>query len=696
MAKDSKHQNRLANSQSPYLLQHASNPVDWYPWGDEAFEKAKEENKPIFLSIGYSTCHWCHVMEHESFEDSTVAAQMNKYFISVKVDREEMPEVDHLYMSVCQAMTGRGGWPLTIVMTPDKDPFFAGTYFPKQGRGKRPGMLQLIPSLANAWSTKQGEITKTIDRVQSYLTQVNTSSQGEEWDEAMIRDAFSQYASRFDPDYGGFGKAPKFPSPHNLIFLLRYSKLFGVATGKTMVEKTLHQMRLGGVFDHIGLGFHRYSTDKRWFLPHFEKMLYDQAMISMAFLEAYQLTSNEKYAKVAREIFTYVLRDMTDKDGGFYSAEDADSEGEEGIFYIWTQEELVKILGEDDGLKLAKTFGFIDGGNFFEEAGGHTTGNNIPYFQDDRETLAKNVDMSLDDFNAFIEKSRQKLFEVREKRIHPLKDDKILTDWNGLMIAALSQGGQILGDDVYIDAAKNAVKFVLESLRDKNGRLMKRSRLGKAGLQPHLDDYSFMVFGLLNLYEATFDPSYLASALELTEIMIEDFSDKNGGFFIGSKDAEKLMIRAKDSYDGAIPSGNSVAALNLFRLGKITGNTKWTDLGYSTLKAFTDKAKQSPTGFAHMLTAFMFDFKNPKEVVLVGDSNDPETQKTISAIRKNYSPNKVILFKDVSNPDALLQVAPWTKDHVMINGSPTFYICENFACKQPTTSLDLAMKYINE
>ena len=696
MAKDSKHQNRLADSQSPYLLQHASNPVDWYPWGDEAFEKAKKENKPIFLSIGYSTCHWCHVMEHESFEDSTVAAQMNKYFVSVKVDREEMPEVDHLYMSVCQAMTGRGGWPLTIVMTPDKDPFFAGTYFPKQGRGKQPGMLQLIPSLANAWSTKQGEITKTIDRIQSYLTEVNTSSQGEEWDEVMIRDAFSQYASRFDPDYGGFGRAPKFPSPHNMIFLLRYSKLFGDATGTSMVETTLHHMRLGGVFDHIGLGFHRYSTDKRWFLPHFEKMLYDQAMISMAFLEAYQLTSNEKYAKVAREIFTYVLRDMTDKDGGFYSAEDADSEGEEGIFYIWTQEELVKILGEDDGLKLAKTFGFIDGGNFFEEASGQTTGSNIPYFQDDRETLAKNLDMSLDDFNAFIEKSRQKLFEVREKRIHPLKDDKILTDWNGLMIAALSQGGQVLGDDVYIDAAKNAVNFVLESLRDDNGKLMKRSRLGKAGLQPHLDDYSFMVFGLLNLYEATFDPSYLASALELTEIMIEDFSDKNGGFFIGSKDAEKLMVRAKDSYDGAIPSGNSVGALNLFRLGKITGNTKWTDLGYSTLKAFTDMAKQSPTGFAHMLTAFMFDFKNPKEVVVVGDSNDPETQKIISAIRKNYSPNKIILFKDVSNPDALLQVAPWTEDHVMISESPTFYVCENFACKQPTISLDLAMKYMND
>jgi len=304
--------------------------------------------------------------------------------------------------------------------------------------------------------------------------------------------------------------------------------------------------------------------------------------------------------------------------------------------------------------------------------------------------------MTLDDFNVFVEKSRQKLFNVREKRIHPLKDDKILTDWNGLMIAALSQGGQVLGDEAYINAAKNAAGFVMKSLRDKKGKLMKRSRLGKAGLQPHLDDYSFMVFGLLNLYEATFDPSYLASALELTEIMVEDFADINGGFFIGSKDAEKLMIRAKDSYDGAIPSGNSVAAMNLFRLGKITGNTKWTDLGHKTLKAFTNQAKQSPTGFAHMLTAFMFDLKDPKEVVLVGDPNDPETQNMIRALRENYTPNKVVLFKDTSRPDALTKVAPWTKDHVMVNEKPTFYICENFTCKQPTTNLELAMKYLNE
>ena len=696
MAKETKHQNRLADSQSPYLLQHASNPVDWYPWGDEAFEKAKEENKPIFLSIGYSTCHWCHVMEHESFEDSTVAAQMNEYFVSIKVDREEMPEVDHLYMSVCQAMTGRGGWPLTIVMTPDKEPFFAGTYFPKQGRGQRPGMLQIIPSLANAWSLKQTEIRGSINKIKDYLVQINTSVPGDEWDETMIKEAFTQYASRFDPDYGGFGRAPKFPSPHNLILLLRYSKLYDDPTALNMVETTLHYMRLGGVFDHIGLGFHRYSTDKRWFLPHFEKMLYDQAMLSMAYLEAYQLTGNEKYAQVAREIFTYVLRDMTHKEGGFYSAEDADSEGEEGVFYIWSKEELIEILGPEDGSRMAKIFGFSDNGNFRDEASGKSTGNNIPYLPRNKDELAKKSGMSLDEFDGFVEMSRQQLFDVREKRIHPLKDDKILTDWNGLMIAALALGGQVLDEPDYITAAERAAGFVEKNLRDKKGRLMKRYRLGKAGLSPHLDDYSFMVWGLLNLYEATFDTEYLARAIEFTDIMNKDFSDENGGFFIGSKDAEKLMVRAKDSYDGAIPSGNSVAVMNLFRLSKITGSTQWVDLADKALKAFTKQARNSPTGFAHMLTGFMFDLKDPKELVIVADGKTPETQELIQQIRGNYSPNKVVLFKDMSDPDPLVEIASWTKAHSMMDGKPTFYVCENFSCKRPTTNIKTVLNYLNE
>ena len=460
----------------------------------------------------------------------------------------------------------------------------------------------------------------------------------------MIKEAFSQYASRFDPDYGGFGRAPKFPSPHNLILLLRYSKLYDEPTALNMVETTLHYMRLGGVFDHIGLGFHRYSTDKRWFLPHFEKMLYDQAMLSMAYLEAYQLTGNEKYARVAREIFTYVLRDMTHKEGGFYSAEDADSEGEEGVFYIWSKEELIEILGPEDGSRMAKIFGFSDNGNFRDEASGKSTGNNIPYLPRSKDELAKKSGMSIDEFDGFIEISRQQLFDVREKRIHPLKDDKILTDWNGLMIAALALGGQVLDEPEYITAAERAAGFVEKNLRDKKGRLMKRYRLGKAGLSPHLDDYSFMVWGLLNLYEATFDTEYLARAIEFTDIMNKDFSDENGGFFIGSKDAEKLMVRAKDSYDGAIPSGNSVAVMNLFRLSKITGSTQWVDLADKALKAFSKQARNSPTGFSHMLTGFMFDLKDPKELVIVADGDAPETQELIQQIRGNYSPNKVVLF----------------------------------------------------
>ena len=696
MPKSKTKPNKLINSQSPYLLQHAYNPVAWFPWSDEAFEKAKKENKPIFLSIGYSTCHWCHVMEHESFEDSTVAELMNQNFINIKVDREEMPEVDHLYMSVCQAMTGGGGWPLTIVMTPDKEPFFAGTYFPKVGRSKRPGMLQLIPSLANAWSSKQGEIQKSIDKIQDYLIRINTSTLGDEWDETIIRNAFSEYASRYDPDYGGFGRAPKFPSPHNLIFLLRYGKLYNETTSRSMVQKTLSKMRLGGIFDHIGLGFHRYSTDKRWFLPHFEKMLYDQALIAMAYIEAYQLTGSSEYANVADEIFTYVLRDMTDTNGGFYSAEDADSEGEEGIFYVWSQEQLINILGKKDGKTFTKIYGFNEYGNFHDEATGKLTGKNIPHFSIEKNLIAKSLGLNIKEFDSFIKSSRMKLFAEREKRIHPLKDDKILTDWNGLMIAALALGGQVLDNDSYLRAAKNSAEYVLESLRDKNGRLMKRSRLGKAGLDPHIDDYAFMVWGLLNLYEATFEITFLESAINLTEIMIEDFIDEDGGFFIGSKYSEKLLVRAKDSYDGALPSGNSVAVMNLFRIGRITGNEKWSEIADSTLRAFTVQAQKSPAGFSHMISAFMFDFKDPREIVIVTNKDDNKTKDILKKIQLSYSPNTIILYKNISDAEKIENIAPWIKDHQPLGEKITYYVCKNHSCKQPTTNLDIALKYLNE
>ena len=528
-------QNQLKDSQSPYLLQHASNPVDWFPWGETAFKKANKENKPIFLSIGYSTCHWCHVMEHESFEDSTIANLMNKNFVNIKVDREEMPEVDHLYMSVCQAMTGRGGWPLTIIMTPDKKPFFAGTYFPKESIGKRPGMMQLIPSIANAWINKKDEINASINRIENYLIEVNTTKQGENWKEDYITSAFRDFSMKFDSEFGGFGASPKFPSPHNLIFLIRYSKIYKDPNALKMVEITLDNMRLGGIFDHIGLGFHRYSTDKRWFLPHFEKMLYDQAMIAMAYLEAYQLTKKEKYANVADEIFTYVLRDMKYKKGGFFSAEDADSEGEEGTFYVWSKEELIQILGKEKGDKISKIYGFMNGGNFHDEASGQKTGKNIPYLSSNIDSLSKEFQMSKFEVEKLLIQSNKELFKARKRREHPLKDDKILTDWNGLMIAALALGGKILNNSDYTDAAINASKFIENNLKDNSNKLLKRYRNGKSGLSPHIDDYAFLTWGMLNLYDNTFELKYLEDAINLTKTMIEDFLDDNGGFLLEVK-----------------------------------------------------------------------------------------------------------------------------------------------------------------
>jgi len=696
MNEKSKTFNRLGQSHSPYLLQHATNPVNWYSWSDEAFATAKKENKPIFLSIGYSTCHWCHVMEHESFEDATIAKLMNNAFVNVKVDREEMPEIDNLYMSVCQAMTGRGGWPLTIVMTPEKKPFFAGTYFPREGRKGQPGMLQLIPSISNAWENKQNEILKSIDQVQNFLISVNTNTPGDNWDEDMIHEAFNQLRAQFDHEYGGFGNAPKFPSSHNLIFLVKYSAIYDNPDALTMVERTLKHMRLGGIFDHIGLGFHRYSTDARWFLPHFEKMLYDQAMNSIAYLEAYQITKDKNYANIADEIFSYVFRDMQDQEGGFFSAEDADSEGEEGTFYIWAEQELVDVLGPKNGNIMSKIYGFTKIGNFLDEASGERNGKNIPYLRKEKSLLAKEMNLSLDSINQIIESSRIKLFEKRIHRIHPMKDDKILTDWNGLMIAAIAKGGAVLNNEKYIKAAENAANFIYNNLQKSDGRLMKRFRKGESGLEPHIDDYSFMIWGLISLYESTFNTLYLSRALILSKIMIEDFLDENGGFFIGSKYAEKLMVRTKNSYDGAIPSGNSVAVMNFFKLGKITGNPEWTTIANSTLKAFSHQAKKSPTGFTHMLSGFLFDKKDSKVLVIVLDQRLHNTQKIIEKIRGKYYPNLTVIIKEITNTNLIKNIAPWLDTYSLIENKPTYYLCENFTCKQPTTNLEIALNSLNE
>jgi len=678
--------NRLSNEQSPYLLQHADNPVDWYPWGKEAFEKAKELDRPIFLSIGYSTCHWCHVMEHESFEDDSVAKLLNDSFISIKVDREELPEIDHVYMSVCQAMTGGGGWPLTIVMTPEKEPFFAGTYFPKDKRGGRSGLFQILPMIADAWTSKRQDIMTSVGQVKNYLNQLNSKPAGNNFSTELITRAYDQFRNGFDEEYGGFFRAPKFPSPHNLIFLMRYYHSFDNKIALDMATKTLKQMRLGGIYDHIGFGFHRYSTDRHWFVPHFEKMLYDQAMIAMAYTEAYHITGDEIFAQTAREIFTYVLRDMTASEGGFYSAEDADSEGEEGKFYIWTEQEITEVLGKDYSKEFNDVFSITTSGNYRDESSGKETRLNIPHL--------KNYNAN---GNNELESAREKLFNVREKRIHPLKDDKILTDWNGLMIAALAKAAIVLDEPVYLDAAEKAAEFALHSISDGE-RLLKRYRNGVAALDAHLDDYAFMAWGLLELYEATFAIKYLSQALDLMNIMVEDFwDDKNGGFFLGSDQSEKLIVRSKTAYDGAIPSGNSVAVMNMVKLTRITGNTNWAELAEKTIRAFSEDVNRVPTGYTLMLTAFMFDTQNSKEIVIVGDSRDRNTKRFLHTIRAGYAPHKVLLFKDTAgNDNKLEQLASWTSTQNSINGKPTAYVCKNFACNQPTSDLQTALSFINE
>ena len=693
MKNQSKSLNRLSKSQSPYLLQHASNPVDWYPWSEEAFNIAKKKNKPIFLSIGYSTCHWCHVMEKESFEDQIVAKKMNDTFINIKVDREEMPEVDHLYMSVCQAMTGRGGWPLTIIMTPDKEPFFSGTYFPKNTKGSIPGMLQLIPSLNNAWLYRQHEIIKSIKNIKNYLINNTSFSSGKNLSETTIHRAAIQFQKRFDNENGGFGSAPKFPSSHNLIFLINYSFIYRNTEILNMVEKTLQKMRLGGIFDHIGLGFHRYSTDKKWFLPHFEKMLYDQAMNAMAYLEAYHFTKKMEYAKVASEIFTYVLRDLKSEEGGFFSAEDADSEGEEGTFYLWTEKELLEILG-DTGPIIAKIYGFNRAGNFLDESTGKRNGKNIPHLKEPKVQIANDLKINKNKLDEIIEFSRLKLFKRRKERLHPFKDDKILTDWNGLMVASLARAGIILKNDNYINEAINASNFINEYLTRTDGRLFKRYRKGKSGLDPHLNDYSFSIWGLINLWEATFDTWFLHRALKLTDIMIEDFYDENGGFYIGSKNSERLIVRSKDYYEGAIPSGNSAAIFSLLKLGKITNNTRLIKIAHKSLKSFSKHVENSPTGFTNMLSSFLFDYKGSKELVVVLDKNKNDLKKIIEKIREPYLPHLTIIVKDINDSFLVDKISPWISPYTMINDKPSYFICKDFTCMQPTTDLETALNYL--
>lgn len=677
--------NKLINERSPYLLQHAYNPVDWYPWSEAAIEKAKKENKPIFLSIGYSTCHWCHVMEHESFEDTTVAKLMNDVFVSIKVDREERPDIDNIYMTVCQMMTGHGGWPMTIIMTPDKKPFFAGTYFPKESRYGRIGIIDLIKKIDHAWKNQHDEILKSAESITKYLSDSQKETSHTSLDKSIINKAIDDFANRFDNEYGGFGNAPKFPSPHNLLFLLRNWMQTGNENVLKMVETTLQMMSLGGIHDHLGGGFHRYSTDRKWILPHFEKMLYDQAMLTLAYTETYAATGNGIYKSTAKSILEYVLRDMTSPEGGFYSAEDADSEGEEGKFYVWSKAEVKEILNEEDSNLFFQVFNFENDGNFKDEATKSKNGKNILYLS------SPITDAGL---SRRIEKMKRTLFNEREKRVHPFKDDKILTDWNGLMIGALAKAGIKMQEPKYIDAAERAFNFVNTKLKRDN-KLLHRFRNGEAAIEGKLDDYAYLGFAAMELYRSTFNPYYLESAIGIYNHMIDKFADEeNGGFFLTSNEQEQLLIRPKELYDGAIPSGNSIAYYTLNKLYKLTANDNYLKYINSSEKIYSGNVANSPTAFTMFLTAYSSNVFPGKEIVILEGENG--TEEILKVLNKNYLPDvTVLLVPSGEDRKDIDKLAPFTKDYETIDNLTTMFVCENFVCNLPTTSINEALQLMD-
>jgi uncharacterized protein YyaL (SSP411 family) len=687
--------NRLIAEKSPYLLQHAHNPVEWFPWSEEAFEIAKRDNKPIFLSIGYSTCHWCHVMERESFEDEEVAEVLNRDYISIKVDREERPDVDHLYMSVCQAMTGHGGWPLTVLMTPEKKPFFAGTYFPKHRRQGRYGLMDVLGQLAQRWKNNPDEMEEVGNRVVESMNQNLLANLPGSASEQMLAGAFQAYDEMFSDTYGGFGSAPKFPTSHNLSFLLRYYVKTGNARALEMVEKTLDAMYKGGMYDHIGFGFSRYSTDEKWLVPHFEKMLYDNALLAMTYIEAFQVTGKQKYADAAEQIFAYVLRDMTDAEGGFYSAEDADSEGEEGKFYVWTPEEVHEVLGEADGEFYCDLFDITEQGNF--------EGHNIPnLIQRDLEIAAKLQGISLDELLTRAESCRLKLFAHREGRIHPYKDDKILTSWNGLMIVAFAKGAKALGSKRYEEAARTAVEFIWTRLRREDRRLLARYRDGEAAILGYADDYAFLVWGLIELYEATADIVYLQRAAALNQDMLRLFWDyEKGGLFFYGHDGEALFARTKETYDGAMPSGNSAAALNLQKLARLTADAKLEQTAEVHIEALSGAASQYPTGHSLFLAALDFYYDGGTEIVIAGDPNHEDTQDMLKLARSEFVPNATIVLVPtgsvaVTQAEAVRQLLPLVSDKTSIGGRATAYVCHNFSCQSPVTELEELRELLKE
>jgi uncharacterized protein YyaL (SSP411 family) len=637
-------------------------------------------------------------MEKESFEDPIVAKLLNETFISIKVDREERPDIDSAYMKVCQMMTGSGGWPLNIIITPNQKPLFATTYIPKEGRFGKIGIKELIPRIKELWQSRRHVLESSAERIISILKEQVTSGidRGEELGKSTLDEAFVYLSSRFDELYGGFGNAPKFPTTHNLSFLLRYWKRRGYRKALQMVERTLRAMRRGGIYDHLGFGFHRYSTDSKWFVPHFEKMLYDQALLTIAYLEAYQATEKEEYAQTVREILTYVLRDMTALNGGFYSAEDADSEGEEGKFYVWTEDEIKRLLHNQEIELVTRIFNIVPSGNFEDESTRRRTGKNILSLRDSLPEVASKLGTPLIELRKRLEDALQRLYVTREKRIHPNKDDKILTDWNGLMIVALAKAASVLSEGAYVTAAKKAANFIISNMTTPEGRLYHRYRDGEPAIMGFLNDYSFFIWGLIELYEATFEASYLKRAIKLTEVMMKHWDNEKGGFYFTADDAENILIREKLIYDGAYPSGNSLAALNMIRLSRMTANPEFEEKAIQIFQAFSNIVSETPAGYTQLMVALDFALGPSFEVIIVGNSQSKDTENMLRAVRGKFIPNNVLLLlpSEVQEPE-ITSLAEYTQHLTPKEGKATAYVCQDYECKLPTIDIEEAISLLN-
>jgi len=688
-SKQKKLRNKLGFEKSPYLLQHANNPVNWYSWTDEAFNNAKEEDKPIFLSIGYSTCHWCHVMAHESFEDTAVAEILNKNFISIKVDREERPDIDNIYMKFCQMITGSGGWPLTIIMTPDKKPFFAATYIPKKGRFGQNGMLEILPKIKKLWDNDKDKLIDSSKEITNNLKiQLENQNEKKIIDKKILDQAYESLLTSYDELHGGFNIAPKFPTPHNLLFLLRYWKKTNTKYALKMVEQTLTDMYQGGIYDHVGYGFHRYSTDRQWILPHFEKMLYDQAMLIIAYTEAYQATKNPLFKKIAREIISYILRDLKSNEGGFYSAEDADSEGVEGKYYTWSYNELQKILTKNEFEIIKKKFIIRKEGNYLEESTNKLSGKNVIFQNDLTEESKQELNGKIIKTSDEINKILSKMFQIRSKRIPPLKDDKILTDWNGLIIAALAKAGFVFYIDEYLNIAEKTADFILKNMYKKNTELLHRYKDGESAIMGFADDYAFFIWGLIELYQSNHKTKYLSKALDLNDYFIKHFWDERGkGFQFSNKNNQELL-NTKEIYDGAIPSSNSVSAMNLLKLSRITSNSNFEEMASQIMNSFSLDIIRYPSGYTFLLSALDFALGPNFEIIIIEGKNKTEANKFINEIRNQYLPNTIsIKISSKDEKKSIIELCSYLKNYEIIENKTTVYLCENYQCKKPITNL---------